>query len=466
MLLKTNRSINWRLLLLVSLSGLLPACSDKGVELLAETGELVVLTRNAPTTWFEGREGPAGPEYDLINAFASSHRLKVRFEIKNSIDDILDAIRTNKAHLVAAGITRTDLRDEQGYIFGPEYQQVQQLVICRRGNNIPDKPEGLVGMNIAIIAGSSYEETLTELKQDITGLKWKTVADMDTEQLLESVWKKELDCTISDSNIFSISQRFYPELVAAFPVSENESLAWVLAPEWQGLYDDIETWLEKIQDSGELASINDRYYGHVENYDYVDISRFKRRIKKRLPKYKSLFIKAAEKYDIPWTLLAAQAYQESHWNEKSRSPTGVRGLMMLTLRTAKSLGVENRLDPKNSIFGGTRYLNRLLKRVPEQVSGQDRIWYALAAYNVGFGHMMDARMLASQLGKDPDLWVSLKEVLPLLSKKQHYRSLPHGYARGTEPVRYVQRIREYQQVLEQLLETRFITEDKIAQMGY
>ncbi len=352
-MLTTIRQSSLRLLL-GCLLGLSAACTDKGVETLAEKGELVVLTRNAPTTWFEGREGPAGPEYDLINAFASSHQLKVRFEILNSIDDILDAIRNNKAHLVAAGITRTDFRDEQGYIFGPEYQQVQQLVICRRGNDkMPSKPEDLPGLDITIISGSSYEETLKELQENIPGLQWKTVTDMDTEQLLESVWKKEIDCTLSDSNIFSINQRFYPELVVAFPVSEEESLAWVLAPEWQGLYDDIETWLEKMQDSGELASINERYYGHIENYDYVDISRFKRRIKKRLPKFQQTFVSAAEKYDLPWTLIAAQAYQESHWNAKSKSPTGVRGLMMLTLRTAKSLGIENRLDPEKSIRGGS-----------------------------------------------------------------------------------------------------------------
>jgi len=434
----------------IGLLFLITGCSDKGIDFLAESGELVVVTRNAPTTWYEAREGPAGPEYDLINAFASHYNLKVRFEVLDDLDDIFRAIRNNKAHLVAAGITRTDLRDEQGYIFGPEYQQVQQLVICRRSNgNIPSKPEELVGKTIAVISGSSYDESLQKLKEDISNLTWETVSEMGTEQLLEKVWRRELDCTVSDSNIFSINQRIYPELVVAFPISEKESLAWVLSPEWSGLYDDIESWLDKMQDSGELASIKERYYGHVGNYDYVDISRYKRRIKSRLPKYQKLFKKSAKRYNLPWTLVAAQSYQESHWNEKSRSPTGVRGLMMLTLRTAKSLGVDNRLDAVQSIRGGVRYLNKLLKRIPEQVVGQDRIWFALAAYNVGFGHLMDARLLAVKLDKDPDLWVSLKDVLPLLAKKKYYRELPHGYARGAEPVQYVQRIREYQQVLEQ-----------------
>jgi membrane-bound lytic murein transglycosylase F len=431
---------------------ILTACSDKSVDSLQEEGELVVLTRNAPTTWYEGREGTAGPEYDLASAFASHYGLKVRFEILQNIDDILEAINNNKAHLVAAGITRTDLRDDKGYIFGPDYQHVQQLVICRRGNGkIPATAVDLVGKRLAIIAASSYEESLQDLKENIPELTWYVINDADTEQLLQHVWEKKLDCTLSDSNIFSIHRRYYPELVVAFPVSEQEPLAWVLAPEWTGLYADIESWLKTMQDKGELASIHERYYGHIDNYDYVDISRFKRRMKQRLPKYRKRFVKVARKYKLPWTLLAAQAYQESHWDPKSISPTGVRGLMMLTLRTAKSLGINNRLDPAQSIEGGARYLYKMYQRIPEQVQEQDRLWYALAAYNVGFGHLQDARLLAEKLGKDPDRWVTLKEVLPLLSEKKHYRTLPHGYARGGEPVIYVQRIREYQQILEQQL---------------
>lgn len=436
------------LFLLLSIAG----CSDKGIEALVEEGELVVLTRNAPTTWYEGREGPTGPEYDLVSAYAAHHDLKLRFEILQNIDDMLAAINANKAHLLAAGITRTELRDQKGYIFGPEYQQVQQLVICRRGNNaVPNKAVDLVDKKLAVIAGSSYIEALIELKKTVPELKWEIIDDADTEELLQRVWHKQVDCTVADSNIFSISQRYYPELVAAFPIREHESLAWVLAPEWAGLDTDIRQFIKSMRETGELASINERYYGHIDNYDYVDISRFKRRIKQRLPKYRDDFIKAANKHNLPWTLLAAQAYQESHWNPKSRSPTGVRGLMMLTLRTAKSLGIKNRLDPQKSIGGGARYLHKMYQRIPEQVQEQDRLWYALAAYNVGFGHLQDARLLAGKLGKDPDRWVSLQEVLPLLAENKHYRTLPHGYARGGEPVIYVQRIREYQQILEQQL---------------
>ncbi|WP_206609574.1 transglycosylase SLT domain-containing protein [Thiohalobacter thiocyanaticus] len=187
-------------------------------------------------------------------------------------------------------------------------------------------------------------------------------------------------------------------------------------------------------------------------FDYVDIRTYIRRIDARFPEYRELFRQAAERYDLPYTVLAAQGYQESHWNARARSPTGVRGIMMLTLNTARAMGVDNRLDPKQSIFGGARYLARMMDRFSEEVTGEDRIWLALAAYNVGRAPLHDAQTLARRLDLSPHHWRDIKQVLPLLAKKEYYKDLKYGYARGTEPVRYVQRIREYRHVLENHLE--------------
>ncbi|MFW2371762.1 MAG: membrane-bound lytic murein transglycosylase MltF [Gammaproteobacteria bacterium] len=431
---------------------MLLACSDSGgIDELGAGKELIVLTRNAPTSWYEGRDAITGPEYDLIHSFASHHKLKVRFEIVDSIDEILSAISSDKAHIGAAGITMTDQRKRQGIIFSEPYQQVQQQVVCRRGKRLPRAVDDLVDRNLTIIQGSSYIETLNELKLKTPELHWELAKDEDTEQLLEKVWKNKNDCTLADSNIVSINRRYHPELVVAFAVSEEQPLAWAISPKWSGLKSSIDSWLSEIEKNGELAVIMERYYGHFEIYDYVDIKHFRKRINQRLPKYQENFKAAGTKYNLPWTLLAAQAYQESHWNPKAKSPTGVRGMMMLTLNTAKAVGVSNRLDPVQSINGGAKYLRRMLKRIPDEIEEEDRIWFALAAYNVGYGHLRDARKLAMQLGKNPNRWVDIKEILPLLANKKYYRTLKHGYARGSEPVQYVQSIREYQQVLEQRL---------------
>ena len=431
---------------------LLAGCDvlSPGRQGLPET--LVVVTRNAPTTWYQGREEPEGPELDLVRSFAEQAGIDYRFEIVDSISEVLDWIQSGKAHIAAAGLTHTEQREQQGLVFGPPYATVQQQVVCRRQHgDLPETVADLVGKRIEVIADSSYVERLNELKLEVGALTWDEVQDMGTEQLLERVWNREIDCTIADSNIVSINRRYFPELVVAFPFSEEQSLAWVVADDWRHLVGDLETWLEQITSNGQLAAIDERYYGHVELFDYVDMRKFVTRIEQRLPKYVEDFRRVAGEHGLDWMLLAAQAYQESHWNPKAKSPTGVRGIMMLTLATAKQMGVKSRLDPRQSIEGGARYLARMLGRIPESVEGDNRLWFALAAYNVGFGHLRDARKLAESLGRNPDVWFDLKEVLPLLSQKKYYKTLQYGYARGSEPVRYVQRIREYHQVLQRKL---------------
>jgi membrane-bound lytic murein transglycosylase F len=211
----------------------------------------------------------------------------------------------------------------------------------------------------------------------------------------------------------------------------------------------VESWFEGFNTSGELAVLQERYYGFVELFDYVDTRRFIARIRSRYPKFEQYFVEAADKYGLPPMMLAAQAYQESHWRANARSPTGVRGIMMLTLTTARAMGVNSRLDPRQSIFGGARYMNKLLNdRFEDEVAEPDRSWLALAAYNVGRGHLHDAQTLAREQGLNPYLWSDVKQVLPLLSDKRYYSKLKYGYARGSEPVRYVQRIRDYQLILE------------------
>jgi len=121
--------------------------------------------------------------------------------------------------------------------------------------------------------------------------------------------------------------------------------------------------------------------------------------------------------------------------------------MMLTSVTAADLGVERRTDPTQSIEGGARYLKELLARVPERISDPDRLWFALASYNVGAGHLEDARILTEQRGGNPDLWKDVKESLPLLSKRAFYMRTRYGYARGAEPVKYVENIRSYYDIL-------------------
>ncbi len=447
-----QRGLNgWRCGLLALLVLALSACTgDAYIERIQNEGKLVVVTRNAPTTYYVGRDGATGFEYDLVSAFAEHLGVEVELVVRDNPAEILAMIAAGEADIAAAGLTRTQQR-QQRVLFSRSYQEVTQQVVCRRGGAQPSQVEDLLGLSIEVPAETSYVEQLSQLQQDYPELSWQVHPEHNTEYLLEKVWQRELDCTIGDSNIVAVNQRYMPELSVRFDLSQPQPLAWALPPEAQGLQRELNNWLETFRENTQLQALINKYYGFIDVFDYVNTRVFQRKVKKLLPQYQALFQAAGEKHGIDWVLLAAQAYQESHWDRRARSPTGVRGIMMLTLPTAREVGIKSRLDAKQSILGGAKYLADLRSRLPEEIAEPDRTWIALAAYNVGMGHVYDARNLARELGRNPDLWHDFRDVLPLLSQKKYYKDLRYGYARGSEPVRYVQRIRNYHDMLLQTL---------------
>jgi len=416
---------------------------------------LNVILLNAPSTYYIGTEGKKGFEYDLLKAY--SHHLGVDLNI-TAVDTTKEAIalsKTLKAHITSAALARTPER-EKLFNFGPSYFEVQEQVICHRGmlrsKKFPRDVEDLAGLNIMIGADTSYSETISSLQRDGFDLNVTLTSEYSTEDLLAKVASNEIDCTIADSNIYAINLRYFPEIALAFAISEREQLAWLLADNSKELESDMYSWLNTFNQSGKLAQLKDHYYSYVLFFDYYNTKIFYKRVKSRLPKYEKYFKETSIKYGIPWTLLASISYQESHWNPNAKSFTGVRGLMMLTRNTAKLLGVKNRLDPKQSIVGGTRHIKQMIKFVPKEVVNESRMKFALAAYNIGLGHIHDAQKLAKKNGLDQNSWSDLKKVLPLLSQKKYYKTLKYGYARGGEPVRYVDSIYNYRNILENILE--------------
>jgi membrane-bound lytic murein transglycosylase F len=226
-------------------------------------------------------------------------------------------------------------------------------------------------------------------------------------------------------------------------------LAWAFpknGDEW--LYHQAEKFFARIQKDGTLRNLLDRYYGHSNRLAPVDVASFLVKTRTTLPQYLSLFKQAQELTGLDWRLLAAIGYQESHWDTYATSPTNVRGIMMLTEQTADRLGVTNRLDPRQSIQAGARYVVMLKETIPEEVPEPDRTWMALAAYNIGYAHLSDARALAKRMKLNPNAWADVKKTLPLLNQYEYYSTLKYGYASGGAPVVFVESIRTYYNILE------------------
>ncbi len=430
----------------------LNACAPQRstLEEVLASGELRVLTRNSPTTYYLGPHGPTGPEYDLVQAFADSLGVKVRLIEEENLPLLLKRIARGEAHLAAAGLTITESR-KRFLRFGPGYQTITQQVVYRRGGVHPRSIADLVDGQLEVVAHSSHVDQLKALQTKYPDLDWTESEDTTSTELLNLVAEEVIDFTIADSNEVSLVRRYHPEVQVAFDISGEQQLAWAFPRRGDdSLLLAAQRFFKKLRKSGELKHLLARHYGHVSNYDYAGTPTYLRHVNRRLPNYRELFEKAARENALDWMLLAAVAYQESHWNPLAVSPTGVRGMMMLTRTTARQLGIAKRTDPAQSIEGGARYLRDLIDRFAD-IPEPDRTWFALAAYNVGYGHVRDAMWITEQRDGDPTRWADVKESLPLLRRKKWYRKTKYGYARGHEPVRYVENIRSYYEILRWLI---------------
>jgi len=387
--------------------------------------------------------------------FADELGVSLTLLIPDSFDDLLDQISKNAIHIAAAGLTVTKER-EKIFRFGPTYQEITEQLIYNVSNKRPRSLSRLNG-SLEVVANSSHEERLKLLKNDHKNLSWKANHDIDSEELLQMVSDEIIDFTIADSNELLLNQRFLINLRIAFDISEPQQLAWALPQtEDKSLFLEVQKFFTKIKENGELTRLIERNYGHVETFDYVGTKFFMRHIEKRLPSYRTFFEEASKTQDVDWRLIAAMGYQESHWDPDAVSPTGVRGIMMLTLKTARELNIKNRLDPESSIIGGAKYFKQTRDRMDDEITEPDRTWMAMAAYNVGYSHLQDARIITRKLKKNPNLWIDVKEALPLLAQKKWYKQTRFGYARGWEPVRYVENIRSYYDILKWVEESNIV----------
>ncbi|MCK5190588.1 MAG: membrane-bound lytic murein transglycosylase MltF, partial [Methylococcales bacterium] len=426
------------------------------LEQIKHEGTINVLTRKAPTTYYEGAEGLTGLEYDLVMLFAKRLQVKVNFILPNTFDEILTRISKGKADIAAAGLTITDQR-KRSMRFAPAYQKITEQVVYRSGRKKPHSASDLANGIIEIVKGTSHIDTLLKLQTKHPKLNWNVNYELKTDGLLYLVNEGLIDYTIADSHQASTIKRFYPKLNIAFDITEPRQLAWALPlSKDNSIYDEVSLFFKQIKGDKTLKHLLEKHYGNTGNLTYVGNCTFRQHMESRLPDYEHYFKAEAKKHNLDWRLLAAIGYQESHWRSDTTSPTGVKGLMMLTKGTAKQLGIKDRTNPAQSIKGGALYFKLRHKKIPARVQEPDRTWFALASYNVGFGHLEDARILTQKRKGDPDKWLDVKESLPLLSQKKWYKQTRHGYARGKEPVRYVENVRSYYDLLVWLTEENLI----------
>lgn len=451
-----------KLIIIITLVTLLCACDmqeqQSQLSQIKADNKIRVGTLAGASNYYQSPQGEQGFEYELAQAFADNLGVELEMVPFFNLTEMFSRLDSGNIDLIASGLTY-DIVRAKNYRFGPTYRTISQKLVYKQGRVRPREFSDLTG-NLTVLAKSSHSLALQQVQQNQPDLTWQETEEFDEEELLQAVIDGDIDYTLADSHTLSLFRRYHPNLSIGFSVTRNDPIAWLLRKDGDdSLYALMVPFFGEVKQSNQLYVLEEKYFGHVRQFNYVNTLAYIEAIKDTLPKYQPWFEQYAGTLD--WRLLAALSYQESMWNPRAKSPTGVRGIMMLTLNTAKQVGVTNRLAPEQNIRGGAEYLAKLVNRMPDRIPQPDRTWLALASYNVGWGHVNDARIITEIQGGSPDKWADVKKRLPLLIKKRYYRTTKYGYARGDVAVKYVDNIRRYYDALVWLDENNAIAASKI-----
>ena len=440
-------------ILRIGLFSLLSACGEQLPQLphralpfpTPAQHDLIVLISNGPLTYYADDKGALlGIEHDLVEAFAQELGVGVKYLVV-SPQEIEPSLQAGKAHLAVAWLP---LPTDNTQKATPEILQSTDVLIQHEASLPLNDRSELRGRTVHALSGSRQLATLLALQKEIPDLQVVEYRDGDFFSLLEMLSRRQADLIAIDSMLVQIAAQFVPSLQATLELGESHPVVWWLGSKPNAeLLTRASAFVDRAQRDGTLAKLEDRYFGHVRRLKQADIVAFLGKIETVLPKLRKHFLAAQAITGLDWRLIAAIAYHESQWDPEATSPTGVRGIMMLTAETADRLGVGNRLDVRESILGGARYINILKDLQANDVAEPDRTWLALASYNIGPGHFNAARTLARQIGADPTAWYEMKRVLPLLAQPKYYERLKSGRARGGEAVLLVENIRSYYDIL-------------------
>ena len=429
---------------------LLAACTRSGptaLEQIRARGELRVVTLNLPTCYYLGAQSTEGLEYQLAGRFAAQLGVKlVMYPVANE-RAMQDELGAGRADLAAASLSDSPDWERVGDAAVP-YTNIPQLVVYERRGVRPRETLQLESARLAVRAGSPQERILEKMRSTVAPtLQWVETAPSSADPI-EDVDSGNADYAITDSREFSFARHLYPNVLVGFALPDTRPAQWIVRKDAGGLLERVDQFFGALSQTGELPQLVQEASGDTRRFEYEESREFQTHVGDRLPRYRAWFEQAAARAGIDWRLLAAIGYQESKWDPHAVSDEGAQGVMMLTADTAQAMGIKDRGDPEQSIFAGARYLAQVRQMIPDRVPEPDRTWLTIAAYNVGFGHLEDARIIAQSRGKDPDSWAEVREQLPLLAQGRWYSRAKRGYARGWEPVQFVDRIQRFLTLLE------------------
>jgi len=417
------------------------------LDVIRARNEIRVVTLNTPTCFYYGAQGVEGLEYRLARQFAADLGVRLVMYPVATERAMQAELAAGRADIAAAQITSTREWMRVGRASEP-YGHISQIVVYRQGGVRPRGTLQMESAKLAVRAGSPQEHTLERLKSTVAPtLQWVDTAPSNADPLAD-VDSGQADYAVVDDREFSFAHHLYPNVLLGFTLPDERPVQWIVRRDAHDLLTATNRFFRNISASGRLAKLQLQETGDARPFEYEESREFAAHLSERLPRYQPLFQEASAVTGIDWRLLAAIGYQESKWNPLAESGDGASGLMMLTSDTADAMGIADRSNPAQNISAGARYFASVRDKIPDRIPEPDRTWLTVAAYNVGFGHLEDARVLAQTRGKNPDSWADVRDQLPLLGEEKWYSLAKRGYARGWEPVQFVDRVQRYLTLLE------------------
>lgn len=407
-----------------------------------------VLTLQHPLVYEKPALAPArGIEQDLLRNFAKNYDLRIQFIPKKNWNEVIEALRQGEGDIAAGRLRTPDHRN--GFLPGPAFEETHLSLFCDRRFKIR-RLSDLAGRRVALSSKDNVDFMTARLRSLIPQIRLQLNESTNSARLLEQVALAKQDCAIVENLEGAWFSRTQPGIEKVMSLGNPYTLSWILPPDRTDISILLNSWFQKASREDEIMRVHDRYQAMLSELDRADVRQFLRHLRTRWPKYENAFRRSATEHGLDWRLLASIAYQESHWDEGAESYTGVKGLMQLTEETAQYVGVTDRTDPWQSIWGGASYLSYLVARQPSTLDIQDRWALALASYNCGPLPLRNAQILAQQRGLNPGSWKHLKQLLPLLEDPTVAARLGSPLARGRETVQFVERVRAYYSLWNQL----------------
>ena len=409
-------------------------------------GKLRVITDYNSTNYFIYKGRTMGFQYEMLQALAKHLGVKLELTVNNDLLSSFEALENGEVDVLGMNLAVTKDRMDKFNFTVPHSQSRQVLVQLKdsiQSSTYVSNQNQLVGKQIHVSEASSFEERLESLSQELGKEIMVESEKLEVEQLISKVANGEITYTIADENVAMVNQAYYPELDIQTPVSFPQNLAWALRKGTNHLTQDINMWLIDFQKSREYKRIYRKYF-RSSRIEEMLLSEYFTLKSGKISEYDELLKEKSKIVGWDWRLLSALVYQESNFNPKARSWVGAFGLMQLMPETAYRYDVDTLSSARDNVDAGVKYLKYLEGKLDKTLDDKtDRLQFLLASYNVGLGHILDARRLAVKNGKNPDQWKGSVDYYLLNKAKPEFYNDPvvkYGYCRGEEPYLYVTKI--------------------------